>query len=55
MSPMDYIKDNISISSPRKLLYRCVFQKCKIETEEGDEDSKAISGKVRIRKFFQNL
>lgn len=38
MSPMDYIKDNVSVTSARKLLYGCVFKKFRIKTDEREEN-----------------
>lgn len=38
MSPMDYIKENVSVTSARKLLYGCVFKKFRIKTDEHEEN-----------------
>lgn len=53
MTPMDYIKENISVTSSRKLLYNCIFNRHKIEYEE-DEGDRIMAGKVYIL-FFINL
>lgn len=44
---MDYIKDNVSITSARKLLYGCVFKRFRIKTDEEHEEN-LILGKVKI-------
>ncbi|KAJ8916127.1 hypothetical protein NQ315_004494 [Exocentrus adspersus] len=36
MTPLDYVRENVSISSARKLLYNCIFNKFRME---GDGDS----------------
>ncbi|GJQ80920.1 hypothetical protein Trydic_g4737 [Trypoxylus dichotomus] len=45
MKPMDYIKENISITSSRKLLYNCIFNRHKVEFEEEEEKERIMSGK----------
>ncbi|XP_057667786.1 uncharacterized protein LOC130900879 [Diorhabda carinulata] len=37
MTPIDYVKDNVRITSARKLLYNCIFEKYKIEIEDETE------------------
>lgn len=48
MTPLEYIKDNISVTSARKLLYNCIFNRNKIEQEDDiieQEYDRKISGK----------
>lgn len=47
MTPLDYVADNVHITSSRKLLYNCVFNKFRNEdaTSNGKYQRK-ISGKV---------
>lgn len=47
MTPMEYIKENISISSARKQLYNIIFNRHIEENEEGEKERKLI-GKVEI-------
>lgn len=42
---MEYVKDNVSITSPRKLLYNCIFNKCKAEFCDEDDKRKTLPGK----------
>lgn len=57
MTPMEYIKNNVSISSARKLLYNCVFNKHKIEYEDIDgieqEHDRKLAGTVS--KFLNSI
>ncbi|VEN40941.1 unnamed protein product [Callosobruchus maculatus] len=34
MSPLEYVKDNVNLSSPRKLLYNCIFSKYKMKLDD---------------------
>ncbi|KAK9744704.1 hypothetical protein QE152_g7472 [Popillia japonica] len=46
LTPMDYIKESINITSSRRLLYNCIFNRHKIEYEEDEENQERImSGK----------
>lgn len=47
MSPMDYIKDNVSVTSARKLLYSCVFKKFRFKIEDEEVEENWIPGKVK--------
>ncbi|XP_008197167.1 uncharacterized protein LOC103314071 isoform X1 [Tribolium castaneum] len=44
MTPLQYIQNNVSITSPRKLLYNCIFNKFKIDELEATSERK-IRGK----------
>ncbi|XP_018566349.1 uncharacterized protein LOC108907241 [Anoplophora glabripennis] len=44
MTPLDYVRENISITSARKLLYNCIFNKFKMEVEGGGEYERKVSG-----------
>ncbi|XP_044253371.1 uncharacterized protein LOC123004262 [Tribolium madens] len=44
MTPLQYIQKNVSITSPRKLLYNCIFNKFKIDELEATSERK-IRGK----------
>ncbi|KAL1490727.1 hypothetical protein ABEB36_013375 [Hypothenemus hampei] len=43
MSPIEYLKNHVSISSERKLLFSCIFNKFKLET---DDRERRISGQT---------
>ncbi|RZC41389.1 uncharacterized protein BDFB_002019, partial [Asbolus verrucosus] len=43
MTPLTYLQHHVNISSPRKLLYNCIFNKFKIESETDSE--RRIKGK----------
>lgn len=45
MTPMDYIKNHIFVSSRRKLLYNVIFNKHLEENEFGDKE-RILFGKV---------
>ncbi|CAH0563738.1 unnamed protein product [Brassicogethes aeneus] len=46
MTPMDYVKNHIFLSSSRKLLYNCVFTRFRDENDLDNELDRKISGKV---------
>ncbi|XP_060522521.1 uncharacterized protein LOC132699689 [Cylas formicarius] len=46
MTPLDYVANHLSISSKRKLLYNCIFNKFKLETDTNITYERKISGKV---------
>lgn len=46
MTPMEYIQENVSITSSRRLLYNCIFNRHKVEFEEDEEQQRIMSGKV---------
>lgn len=48
ITPMDYIKENVHITSSRRLLYNCIFNRHKVEFEEEDEQERIMSGKVSL-------
>lgn len=45
MTPLEYVQNNVVISSPRKLLYNCIFNKFKMDDVEVKTERKLI-GKV---------
>lgn len=45
MTPLDYVRDHVSISSERKLLFNCIFNKFKMDNPRGSGD-KHISGQA---------
>lgn len=47
MTPMDYIKDNVSVTSARKLLYGCVFKKYRMKTDKENQEN-LVLGKVNF-------
>lgn len=51
MSPIDYIKDNVSVTSARKLLYGCVFKRLRIRADEEHEENLILGG-VKINSYF---
>lgn len=48
MSPTDYLKDNVRITSARKLLYGSVFKKFQIRTEDQQFHENLILGAVKV-------
>ncbi|KAJ8953941.1 hypothetical protein NQ318_019184 [Aromia moschata] len=44
MTPIDYVRDNVSITSARKLLYNCIFNKYKLELDECNNYERKLSG-----------
>lgn len=46
MTPLEYVRDHINITSVRKLLYNCIFNKFKMEADEEDTGRKLL-GSVR--------
>lgn len=53
MTPLDYVRENVSISSTRKLLYNCIFNKFKIETEGEQEYERKVSGEVKNNSKYK--
>lgn len=47
MTPLDYIRENVSITSTRKLLYNCIFNKFKMDIEDDHEYERKLSGEVK--------
>lgn len=50
MTPLEYIKNNVTISSPRKLLYNCIFNKFKIDELKASE--RKLRGQVITNFYF---
>lgn len=54
LTPMDYVRNHVTVSNARKSLYNCVFNKHKIEYEEieGVEPNtdRKLAGAVSIKK-----
>ncbi|CAG9830692.1 unnamed protein product [Diabrotica balteata] len=46
LTPIDYVKDNIYITSPRKLLYNCIFEKYRMENDDETEHDRQLHCKV---------
>lgn len=46
MTPLDYVRDHVSISSERKLLFNCIFNKFKLDNDPRISGDKHISGQV---------
>jgi hypothetical protein len=44
MTPLYYIQNHVSLSSPRKLLYNCIFNKFKMDSEIESNGERKISG-----------
>lgn len=36
MTPLEYVRDMVTLTSARKLLYNCIFSKYKAEQQEED-------------------
>ncbi|KAJ8926518.1 hypothetical protein NQ314_021120 [Rhamnusium bicolor] len=45
MTPIDYVKENVSITSARKLLYNCIFNKFKMDADDDHVYERKLSGK----------
>jgi hypothetical protein len=46
MTPLYYIQNHVSLSSPRKLLYNCIFNKFKMDSEIESNGERKIRGAV---------
>jgi len=46
MTPLDYVRDHVSISSERKLLFNCIFNKFKLDNDSRISGDKHISGQA---------
>ncbi|CAG9769572.1 unnamed protein product [Ceutorhynchus assimilis] len=46
MTPIAYIRDHVSVSSERKLLFNCIFNKFKMEADLENEHERKLSGKA---------
>ncbi|XP_072380490.1 uncharacterized protein [Diabrotica undecimpunctata] len=42
LTAIDYVKDNIYITSPRKLLYNCIFEKYRMENDDETEHDRQL-------------
>lgn len=46
MTPIEYVKEHVNISSERKLLFNCIFNKFKMEAELENEHDRKLSGQA---------
>lgn len=53
MTPMEYVRDMVSISSEKKLLYNCIFNIFKIDIE--DDINRKLSGQVNIENLYTHI
>ncbi|KAJ3644663.1 hypothetical protein Zmor_022375 [Zophobas morio] len=47
MTPLEYVQNNVVISSPRKLLYNCIFNKFKLDDVEVKTERKLIGKEIQ--------
>nr|XP_023027621.1 uncharacterized protein LOC111515637 [Leptinotarsa decemlineata] len=45
LTPLEYLKDNVHITSSRKLLYNCIFNQYKIDKDDDIDYERRVSGK----------
>lgn len=46
MTPIEYARDMVNITSPRKLLYNCIFNKYKMEQDDDNGYKRKLHAKV---------
>lgn len=52
MTPIDYARDMVNITSPRKLLYNCIFSKYKMEQDDDNGYKRKLHAQVRLYMLF---
>lgn len=52
MTPLEYIRDHVTITKSRKLLYNCIFNQFKMESDLGEfEIQRKLSGTVNDKPY----
>lgn len=48
MTPMEYARESVTITSSRKLLYNCIFNKYKMEQDDDNDYKRKLLAKVLV-------